>query len=75
MVLNDSNREETAFQEITNCRAMNIGVSGFAECLCEGPNNCAFALPFGYAFLCQHPRMGEIIANTEKEKQGSSQAH
>ena len=75
MVLNDSNPEEGAFQEITHCRAVNIGVSGFAECLCEGPNNCAFALPFGYGFLCQHPRMSEIIENTEKEKHGISQAH
>lgn len=74
MTVNDSDRDQTAFEEITDCRAMNIGVSGFAECLCEGPNNCAFALPFGYAFLCHHPRMDEIVENTEKEKRGAGQA-
>ncbi len=75
MVMSDSNQDETACPEVTDCRAMDVGVSGFAECLCEGPNNCAYALPFGYAFLCHHPRMSEIIANTEKEKRGIAQAH
>ena len=55
-------------QEIAECRAASVGIVGFAECLCVGPNACAYALPFGYAFLCRHPRMNEIVGNTQKGK-------
>lgn len=65
---NDSKTRETALQEISACRAESIGVSGFAECLCQGPNSCPYALPFGYAFLCQHPRTDEIIEATKKDR-------
>ncbi len=68
MVLKDNNETDASMLEIAECRAEDIGVSGFAECLCSGPNNCAYALPFGYAFLCQHPRMGEIVNQTEQER-------
>ncbi len=54
--------------EITNCRVQNIGLNGFAECLDVGPKTCPYAVPFGYAFLCQHPRLGAILENTQKEK-------
>ena len=50
--------------EIEQCRALTVGISGFAECACGGPNSCAYALPFGYAFLCQHPRLEEIVKRT-----------
>jgi hypothetical protein len=53
-------------QNIRECRAAATGAQGFGECLCEGPNSCEFALPFGYAFLCQHPRVQEIVENTRK---------
>jgi hypothetical protein len=75
MILKDSKQTEASFQEIADCRAINIGASGFAECQCAGPNSCAYALPFGYAFLCQHPRMGEIVARTEREKPAPDQAN
>ncbi len=74
MVLKDSKETDASLVEIADCRAEDIGVSGFAECLCSGPNNCAYALPFGYAFLCQHPRMGEIVDKTERER-AASEAH
>ncbi len=52
--------------DISRCRALDVGIKDFAECLCAGPNACQFALPFGYAFLCRHPRMSEILENTRK---------
>ncbi|MGZ9164193.1 MAG: hypothetical protein ACXW4Q_00260 [Anaerolineales bacterium] len=51
---------------IENCRVIEIGVEKFAECLQQGPNICSHALPFGYCFLCQHPRLAEIIENTKR---------
>ena len=51
---------------IENCRVVDIGVDQFAECLKQGPATCSYALPFGYRFLCGHPRVGEIIENTKK---------
>jgi hypothetical protein len=52
--------------EIANCRAVDIGISGFAECLLSGPKPCSYAVPFGYCFLCKHPHLDDIIANTKK---------
>jgi len=51
---------------IQNCRAIEIGVEKVAECLQQGPSTCPHALPFGYCFLCQHPRLDEIVENTKK---------
>jgi len=51
---------------IQNCRVREIGVENMAECLKQGPSTCSYALPFGYCFLCKHPRLDEIIENTKK---------
>ena len=51
---------------IENCRAIEIGVEKFAECLKQGPSTCSYGLPFGYCFLCRNPRSDEIIENTKK---------
>lgn len=51
---------------IQNCRVVEIGVEKFGECLKEGPATCSYALPFGYCFLCSHPRVSEMIENTKK---------
>jgi len=51
---------------ITDCRASDIGLIEMGECLQAGPNSCSYALPFGYCFLCRHPRLREIISNTQK---------
>ena len=53
---------------IENCRVVEIGVGGFAECTKWGPVDCAHALPFGYCFLCLHPRVDEIIENSKKAR-------
>jgi len=53
--------------EIENCRVLDIGIGDFGECLKAGPATCSHALPFGYCFLCMHPRVGEIIENTKNE--------
>lgn len=68
MMTKDNESAERIPQEISECRAVDVGVVNFAECLCEGPNACQYALPFGYAFLCRHPRIGEIIENTKKTR-------
>jgi len=51
---------------IENCRVLDIGIGSFAECLKAGPATCSHALPFGYCFLCMHPRVNEILENTKK---------
>jgi hypothetical protein len=56
--------------DIAFCRAADIGIRHMAECLRQGPNFCSFALPFGYCFLCQHPRIDEIVAQTTGELPG-----
>lgn len=52
--------------EIDDCRAGLCMAEGYAECLREGPNTCDYALPFGYCFLCHHPRLEEILEHTNE---------
>ncbi|HMB24539.1 MAG TPA: hypothetical protein VKP08_16965 [Anaerolineales bacterium] len=52
---------------IENCRAVEVGAEKFGECLKQGPSTCAYALPFGYCFLCTNPRLDEILLNTKKD--------
>jgi hypothetical protein len=51
---------------IQNCRVVDIGVKNFGECLKDGPSTCSYAVPFGYCFLCGHPRVHEMIKTTKK---------
>jgi hypothetical protein len=53
------NRSDTRLAN-KSCRTFDIGVTGFEECLREGPNSCRYALAFGYSFLCHHPRVLEM---------------
>ena len=53
---------------IQNCRVLDIGLEKFAECLKQGPATCAYAVPFGYCFLCRHPHLDQIIKNTKKSQ-------
>jgi hypothetical protein len=69
METKDGAGSQNGQDDISECRASAMGDQNFAECLCEGPNACQYALPFGYAFLCQHPRVKEIVANTKKSMQ------
>ena len=66
MATNSPVNSERTLEPIDECRVIDVGIERFAECLCEGPNTCEYALPFGYAFLCQHPRLNEILENTKK---------
>lgn len=54
---------------LENCRVVEIGIADFAECVQQGPTPCSHALPFGYCFLCNHPRLDEIIENTKRAQQ------
>ena len=53
--------------EFENCRVLDIGIGDFGECFKAGPATCSHALPFGYCFLCMHPRVSEIIENTKNQ--------
>jgi hypothetical protein len=48
-----------------NCRVLEVGVNGFAECLKPGPATCSHAVPFGYCFLCKNPQLDLMIENTK----------
>ena len=49
-----------------DCRVSDLGLTGFAECRISGPNPCPYAVPFGYGFLCKHPELKTIIANSRE---------
>lgn len=60
------NVKAKSLRGIENCRVVEIGIGDFAECTEWKAVNCSHALPFGYCFLCMHPRVDEIIENTKK---------
>ena len=64
-----ANKKSKALGRLENCRVVEIGIAGFAECVQQGPAPCSHALPFGYCFLCNHPRLGDIIENTKRAQQ------
>jgi hypothetical protein len=59
---------ESLVEEIKGCRVYDIGLEGMAECQDRGPKACPYALPFGYGFLCRHPRLDVILERTRKEE-------
>ena len=48
------------------CRAKDIGLESFIECLEENPNGCTFSLSFGYSHLCTCPLRIYILRNIKK---------
>jgi hypothetical protein len=60
------NAKPKSLRGLENCRVVEIGIDGFAECVQQGPTPCDHALPFGYCFLCMHPRLNDIVENTKK---------
>jgi hypothetical protein len=59
--------ESLEMQEWRNCQVLEVGIDGYAECLRTGPNSCAYALPFGYSFLCHHPRLNQIAEHSRTD--------
>ena len=54
---------------LENCRVVEIGIDGYAECIPQGLVPCSRALLFDNHFLCTHPRLDEMIENTKKAQQ------
>jgi hypothetical protein len=42
------------------CKARDIGLESFLECLAEDRRECPFVVEFGDAFFCQCPLRGYI---------------
>jgi hypothetical protein len=58
--------EMKSLGKLENCRVIEVGIDGVAECVQQGQAHCSHVLPLGYCFLCLHPRLGDIIENTKK---------
>lgn len=65
MRIKGSKKSTVAKTKEGRCEVLEIGIQGFAECPCKGPNTCRYAMPFGYAFLCCYPKVavGRPTAN------------
>ncbi len=62
-ILTDENEARPGLK-IEDCRAAHLVAGVYAECLRSGPNACEYSIPFGYCFLCKHPRLNEILEHT-----------
>jgi hypothetical protein len=60
--------KEKPLGKYENCRVVEVGLDKFAECLKQGPATCSYAIPFGYCFLCNHPRVNEMLENTKQQQ-------
>ena len=62
--MNDQFKESPAQNGPLNsrCRTVDLGLEHFSECPERGPNPCAYAVPFGYCFLCSYPRIVEVAS-------------
>ena len=65
MKADKTNLKSKDLQSLQDCCVSDVGLDGFAECQITGPNQCPYAMPFGYSFLCKHPRVDEIIAQSK----------
>ena len=61
MAKKTSTLPEGSNPDLGQCRVASIGSDTYVECLCAGPNDCRYALPFGYGFLCQHPKFNAFL--------------
>lgn len=59
MDMTQPTKDATTEVQPEDCRTLDLGVEGFTECPQVGPNDCQYAVPFGYAFLCCHPRLAD----------------
>jgi hypothetical protein len=59
------NSKLEALPDIRSCRAAELSIADFAECLVSN-QFCVYSLTFGNGFLCKHPRRSEIVRNTRK---------
>ena len=50
----------------TLCKAQDVGLETFLECLEEHPPDCPFSLSFGDMFLCECPLRGYIAKKSGK---------
>jgi len=50
----------------TMCKAMDIGLEAYVECLEEAPDNCSFAFTFGTAYFCKCPLRVYICKKLKK---------
>lgn len=48
------------------CRAKDVGVELFLECLEETPENCKFSIMIGHSYLCQCPLRYYIFKKLNK---------
>ena len=72
MVKQNGETADNWLEDISDCQADNVGIEGFGECRRNGPNACPYALPFGYAFLCRHPRLDEIVQTTTRPREATA---
>jgi hypothetical protein len=50
------------------CKAKDIGLESFLECLEENPNECRFSVPYGHSFFCKCPLRVHMAKNLKKQK-------
>jgi len=48
------------------CKAKDIGIESFLECLEENPQECKFSMPFGYSYFCKCPLCYYIVKKLKK---------
>lgn len=48
------------------CKAKDIGIESFLECLEKNPQACKFSISFGHSYFCQCPLRNYIAKKLKK---------
>jgi hypothetical protein len=48
------------------CKAKDIGLESFLECLEENPRDCEFSISYGYSYYCRCPVRVHIAKELSK---------
>ncbi len=48
------------------CKAKDVGIESFLECLEKNPEECKFSFPFGHSYLCNCPLRIYIAKKVKK---------
>jgi hypothetical protein len=57
------------------CTTLDLGLEGFVECPRVGPNDCEFALPFGYGYLCRETSSHRLRPRGPRVTETQTKAH
>ncbi len=52
------------------CKARDMGLEGYVECIDDGVLGCHFSLPFGNSYFCRCPLRVHLVKHADRDVNG-----